>query len=52
MLITSTNDEYSSEIGTTDSSGNTVMDMANFPNGYTTGDVVQFLVQETGLQVT
>ena len=42
-----TNAEFSTEIGTTDSSGTTVMDLGNFPSGYTNGDVVQFMVQET-----
>ena len=43
----SNNYEFSNEKGTTNSSGVTIMDMANFPNGYTTGDVINFLVQET-----
>lgn len=43
----SNNYEFSREKGTTDSDGVTIMDMANFPNGYTTGDIIQFLVQET-----
>ena len=42
-----TNKEFSKESVTTDASGNFVMDMANFSTGYTTGDVIQFLVQET-----
>ena len=41
-----TNKEFSTESVTTDSDGVFVMDMANFPTGYTTGDVIQFMAQE------